>query len=154
VTAKITFVQFRADALIVDFDRRSGGNAWPNLPFNPGDPPDGGGIQYTLGLCFNLGGWYCSAAIQFWQGRELEAGAAPTSIPNTWYYDGRWAPMTGYLPANGESVGVFVIHGNVRGVSSSALLAARERSNIAVVPFDRGGGSSFSLSRLFLPFGR
>jgi len=147
VTAKMTLIQFRTDALIVDFDKRTGAGRWPNRPFNPGDPPDprGGGIQYTLGLCFNLGGWYCSAAIQFWQDRELEAGAAPSSIPQTWYYDARWAPMNGYLPATGEQVGVFVVAGNVRGVRSSGLLSTRERSNIAVVPFDRGNGSRFTL---------
>jgi hypothetical protein len=147
-TAKITFIQFRSDALIVDFDKRTGAGRWPNLPFNPGDPPGAGGIQYTLGLCFNIGGrWYCSAAVQFWQDRPLEAAAAPSSIPQTWYYDARrWGPMAGYLPAQGETVGIFVVAGNVRNVLNSSLLIARERSNIVLVPFDRGNGTVFTFS--------
>ena len=93
----------------MDFDKRTGSGRWPNFPFDPGGAPDpgGGGIQYTLGMCFNMSGhWYCSAAIQFWQDRDLEAGAAPSSIPQTWYYDSRWSPMNGYLPAQGETVGI------------------------------------------------
>jgi hypothetical protein len=155
-TAKITYIQFRSDALIVDFDKR---NEWPNFPFDPGGAPDpaGGGIQYTLGMCFNMSGhWYCSAAIQFWKGRELEAGAAPSSIPYTWYYDGRWAPMNGYLPAQGEMVGIFVVAGNVRNVHDGSLIATKERSSIVLVPFDRGNGTSFAFSngRRLLAAGR
>jgi hypothetical protein len=152
-TAKITFIQFRSDALIVDFDRRTGAGRWPNRPFNPGDPPGAGGIQYTLGMCFNISAqWYCSAAIQFWQDRPLEAAAAPSSIPQTWYYDARrWGPMTGYLPAQGEMVGIFVVAGNVRNISSSSLLLAKERSSIVLVPFDRGNGTVFTFSAGSLP---
>jgi hypothetical protein len=152
-TATITFIQFRSDALIVDFDKRTGPGRWPNLPFRPGDPANGGGIQYTLGMCFNLGGqWNCSAPIQFWQDRELEAAAAPSSIPQTWYYDGRWGPMAGYLPAQGEMVGIFVALGNVRSIHDSSLFLARERSNVALVPFDRGDGTVFTFATGRQPF--
>ena len=88
----------------------------------------------------------CRPAIQFWLGRDLEAGAAPSSIPSTWYYDGRWAPMNGYLPAQGETVGVFVVAGNVRNVHDGSQLATHERSNIVLVPFDRGNGSLFTFA--------
>jgi hypothetical protein len=152
-TAKITFIQFRSDALIVDFDRRTGAARWPNLPFNPGDPPGAGGIQYTLGMCFNISGqWYCSAAVQFWQDRPLEAAGAASNIPQTWYYDARrWGPMAGYLPAQGEMVGIFVVAGNVRNISSGSQLLTRQRSNIALVPFDRGNGPVFTFSAGSLP---
>lgn len=139
ITAKITSVQLRPDAMIVEFDKRLGPGAWPNRAFEAGQPPpaDGGGIQYTLGLCFNIGGrWYASAAIQFWQGRDLDGAASPSSIPQTWFYDGRWAPMNGYLPQDGEPVGFFVVAGNVRGLHDGSQ-ATRERSNIVLVPFKR-----------------
>jgi hypothetical protein len=147
-TTKITLIQFRPDALIVDFDKRAGDGHWPNLPFAPGGPVTGGGIQYTLGACFKIGGpWYCSAVIQFWEGRDLEAAAAPSSIPYTWYYDpGRWGAMTGYVPADGEIIGLFVTVGNTRGILSSDLLLAKERSNVALVPFDSGSGSTYTFS--------
>jgi len=147
-TSKITYIQFRADALIVDFDKRTGDGAWPNLPFTPGDPPDGGGIQYTLGMCFHIGSpWYCSAVVDFWEGRDLEAAAAPSSIPQTWFYDpGRWGPMAGYVPAQGETVGIFAAVGNVRNIRSSDLLLAKERTNVALVPFDNGSGTTYTFS--------
>lgn len=139
-TAKITVIDFLPNALIVDFDKRTGDGHWPNLPFEPGGPPGGGGIQYTLGMCFKINGqWFCSAVIQFWEGRDLEAAAAPSSVPQTWYYDpARWGPMVGYRPANDEIVGIFVTVGNTRGIRSSAGLLATERSNVVLVPW--GGG--------------
>jgi hypothetical protein len=145
-TAKITYIQFRPDALIVDFDKRTGPGAWPDLPFTPGGTTASGGIQYTLGMCFNQSNhWNCSAVIQFWTGRELEAAAAPSTIPVTWYYDpARWGPMAGYLPADGEMVGIFVTVGNTRGIKDSSLLLAKERSNVALVPFDSGHGSTYT----------
>jgi hypothetical protein len=147
-TTNITLIQFNSDALIVDFDKRVGPGRWPNLPFLPGDPNNGGGIQYTLGMCFKINGqWYCSAPIQFWQDRPLEAAAAPSSIPRTWFYDpARWGPMTGYQPSDGETVGIFVAVGNVRGLKDSSGLLAKERSNVALVPFDSGGGSTYTFS--------
>jgi hypothetical protein len=153
-TAKITFIQFQPDALIVDFTKRTGPGAWVNMPFFPGDPPGGGGIQYTLGMCENIGNhWYCSAVIQFWEGRELEAAAAPWSIPQTWYYDpARWGPMAGYLPADGELVGIFVTLGNTRGILSSAGLLATERSNVALVPFELGYNSIYQFGAGRLPY--
>jgi hypothetical protein len=147
-TSKITYIQFRSDALIVDFDKRTGDGAWVNLPFTPGDPPTGDGIQYTLGMCFHIGPtWYCSAPIQFWQGRDLTAAGAPSQIPALWYYDpARWGPMSGYVPAQGETVGIFAAVGNVRNILSSALLLAKERTNVALVPFDNGSGSTYTFS--------
>jgi hypothetical protein len=139
-TAKITLIDFLPNALMVDFDKRTGDNHWPNLPFDPGGPANGGGIQYTLGMCFKIGGqWYCSAVIQFWEGRDLEAAGAPSSIPDLWYYDPRrWGPMAGYRPAQDEIVGVFVTVGNTRNIRSSAGLLATERSNVVLIPW--GGG--------------
>lgn len=147
-TAKITFIQFRPDALIVDFDKRTGSGHWPDLPFFPGGSTAGGGIQYTLGACFNINKqWACSAVIDFWEGRDLEAAAAPSTIPVTWYYDpARWGPMAGYMPADGELVGIFVAVGNVRGIKDSGGLLAKERSNVALVPFDSGHGSVYTFS--------
>jgi hypothetical protein len=154
-TTNITLVQFRGDALIVEFDKRVGDGRWPNLPFDPGGRSDGGGIQYTLGMCFKINGqWYCSAVVNFWQDRELEAAAAPSSIPQTWYYDGRWGPMAGYLPAQGEMVGMFVVAGNVRNILSGSLSLMKERSGIVLVPFDRGNGSVITFSAGGLPLGR
>lgn len=136
VTATITEVQMRPDAMIVDFDRRDGPNAWPETV------PVGfeGGLQYTLGMCLNIGGqWYCSGVVQFWRGRELEAAASPSSIPVTWFYDpARWGPMSGFLPNCGDQVGFFVGQGDLRGRGTSDGNSIRERSNVQLVDFCGG----------------
>jgi hypothetical protein len=146
VTAHITFIQFRTDALLVDFDKRTGPDRWPNAPFTPGDRFTGDGVQYTLGMCLKVGGqWYCSAPIQFWQDRPLEAAAPPYTISRTWFYDpGRWGPMAGYQPADGETVGIFVAVGNIRNMKDSALMLFKERSNVVLVPFDNGSGTTYT----------
>jgi hypothetical protein len=54
--------------------------------------------------------------------------------------------MTGYMPADGETIGLFVTVGNTRGILSSDLLLAKERSNVALVPFDSGSGSTYTYS--------
>jgi hypothetical protein len=123
-TAKITSIDF-GNYFVVDFDKRTGGGRWPDVGFGTGD------LQYTLGLCFNLGGtWHCSAAIQFWAGRELEAGGPPGNIALDWYYDARWGAMTGHQPQNGETVGVFAAAGNLRDLGN---VIVKERTDVVMV---------------------
>jgi hypothetical protein len=130
-SAKITSVVFTGDAILTEFDRRTGPGQWPESGF---------GIQYTLGMCFNLDKrWHCSAAIQFWSGRDLEASGLPSEIAQNWFYDQRWGPMTGHQPSFGEQVGVFVVQGNVRDNAGQSSL--KERSNVAILPF---GGQYFA----------
>ena len=129
-TSKITSIDFSTGYINVDFDKREGPNQWPPAPF--GDGGDGQ-IQYTLGMCFNLGGrWYCSAAIQFWPGRELKASGPLVNVALDWYYDARWSPMTGHQPAIGELVGIFAANGNVRDSMSWAI---EQRTDVVLLPF-------------------
>ena len=126
-TAKITSIDFTSDAILVEFDRRQGPNAWSEVSFG------GGAIQYTLGMCLKIGAkWACSAAIQFWSGRDLEASGFPDRISADWFYDARWGIMQGHQPSQGEQVGIFVAHGNLR---DSANWAQEERSNVVIMPF-------------------
>jgi hypothetical protein len=146
-TAKITYIEFRPDALIVDFDRRDGPNRWPDAGFGAGS------LEYTLGLCFNIGGqWYCSAPIQFWYGRDLAAAAAPSSVHTTWFYDARWGPMNGYQPANGELVAIWAGEGNLRNSGNTYM----QRTNFVVVPWDNGNDSTYTFLKglLLRPFRR
>jgi hypothetical protein len=130
-TTKITSVVFTGDAILTEFDKRTGGNRWPESGF---------GIQYTLGMCFNLDKqWYCSAAIQFWSGRDLEASGLPHEIGVNWFYDARWGPMAHHQPSYGEQVGIFVVQGNVRDNAGQSSL--KERSNVVILPF---GGEYFA----------
>ena len=129
-TSKITSIDFSTGYILVDFDKRSGAGQWPPAPFGDGG---GGEIQYTLGMCFNMSGrWFCSAAIQFWPGRDLDASGPLVNVALDWFYDVRWKPMTGHQPAIGELVGIFAANGNVR---DSLSWATEQRTNIVLVPF-------------------
>jgi hypothetical protein len=134
-TATITSIVFDT-ALLVDFDARTGANGvgqWPEAGFGSG------GVQYTLGLCLNINNhWYCSAAIEFWTGRPLDAAGDPNAISKLWYYDARWGPMKGYQPSDGELVGVFVGQGNLRNLGNSY----KERSNVVLLNW----GQNYSLN--------
>jgi hypothetical protein len=125
-TGNITRVEF-GDFFIVDFDKRTGPGSWPDVGFG-----SDGSLQYTLGLCLNVGGnWHCSAAIQFWSGRDLEAGGSPDKIGIDWYYDPhRWGAMTGHQPQNGELVGVFAAAGNLR---DNGNVIVQERTEVLMV---------------------
>src|SRR5262249_681986 len=105
-----------------------------------------GSLQYTLGMCVNISGhWYCSAVVQFWYGRELTASAPPSLVGREWFYDvGRWGPMLGYQPSQGETVGLFVGSGNLRdggAFPQASCPRVCERSNVALVPWTNGVAS-------------
>jgi hypothetical protein len=126
-TATITSVEFNRSGMFVDFDRRTGGNKWPEVASH-----DFGPLQYTLGLCYKISGtWHCSAAIQFWDGRDLAESGPWENIPDNWYYDAaRWGPMAGYRPERGELVMVWAGQGNLRGTTGATQV---QRTNFAPV---------------------
>jgi hypothetical protein len=138
-TAKITSINFTGDAMEVDFDKRTGPNRWPDVPFGSGD------IEYTLGMCLDINKqWNCSAVVQFWYGRDLASTAPPANFYYEWWYNAvRWGPMAGYEPAEGEIVGVFVAAGNTRysGYTEATCPRVCERSNVQLVPFTTGYAS-------------
>jgi hypothetical protein len=141
-TAKITSVEFTGGAFLVDFDRRTGSNRWPDVT-----PPGwSGALQYTLGLCGNISGqWNCSAVVQFWFGRSLADSAPPHLVGVEWFYDPiRWPGMAGYQPRDGETVGLFVGSGNLRdggAFTQASCPRICERSNVAFVQW--GTSASF-----------
>jgi hypothetical protein len=126
-TSRVTSVVFTDDAILVDFDKRDGPDRWPDVGFG------GGALEYTLGMCVNIQGtWNCSATIQFWYGRDLEASGLPSYIAANWWYDARWGALQGYQPACGETVGIYAAAGNLR---DSGNVIAKERTNIVLMPF-------------------
>lgn len=140
--AKITSINVNPGAFEVDFDRRDGPGRWPDVT------PAGwsGALQYTLGMCVNINDhWYCSGIVQFWYGRSLSDSAPPSLVGREWFYDaGRWGPMVGYQPSEGELVGLFVGAGNLRdgnNLTRATCPAVCERSNVALIPWTNGGAS-------------
>jgi hypothetical protein len=126
-TSRVTSVVFTDDAILVDFDKRDGPDRWPDVGFGSG------ALEYTLGMCVNIQGtWNCSATVQFWYGRDLEASGLPSYIAANWWYDSRWGALQGYQPVCGETVGIYAAAGNLR---DSGNVIAKERTNIVLMPF-------------------
>lgn len=132
-TATITMADTAGPYIDVDFDKRDGPNRWPDEPFG------GGTIEYTLGMCLNIGGqWDCSAVVQFWNGRDIDAGGSVNQVGLNWFYDQRWGPLIGHQPAQGELVGLFVGSGNLRDRTAPGYVdcpTVCERSNVVLVPW-------------------
>ncbi len=147
-TAKITRVDYSDGYVVVDFDRRDGPNRWPDTPWGaPGDS-----VEYCLGMCLNINDhWYCSAPIQFWYGRELEAGGRANEVGINWFYPPAWGPMSGHQPADGEVVGIFVAEGSTRHDTDGSESIVHERSNVLLIPFGQnyssGGGANATVQR-------
>jgi hypothetical protein len=147
VTTTITDLEFQyngMDGIHVEFSKRDGPGSWPDVT-----PPGWtGSLQYTLGMAERINGrWYASAAIQFWRGLAQSGGnvGADQQVAKNWYYDGRWGAMAGYQPAAGETIGVFVVAGNVRGVTDDGTQSpVRERSNVVVVPMPTAAGAKYT----------
>jgi hypothetical protein len=143
VTTLITSVEFQykgADGVRVEFSKRDDGS-WPDVT-----PPGWTGpLEYTMGFAEKIGGkWYASAAIQLWRGLDASGGnvaedvvtkaqctafgsGSSCQVAKNWYYDSRWGALSGYQPATGEVIGVFVVAGNLRGVTDGSQSPVRER---------------------------
>jgi hypothetical protein len=126
-TANITRVDLTGGRIVVDFDKRLSPDHWPDVGFGDGS------LEYTLGVCLNINGtWNCSAVVQFWFGRELEAGGDVGNMAGEWFYDNRWGAMKGHQPAPGEVVGWFVAAGNLRDIGN---VITKERSKVLFLPY-------------------
>jgi hypothetical protein len=138
-TARITDLIMGPSGINVDFTKKNGPDRWPDI-FPPGFS---GPIQYCLGMAWKIDGqWYASAPIEMWNDRP-EGGGPPQDYALNWFYNpGRWAPMTFHQPSPGETIGFFVVAGDVRGFNSNQKL--QERSNVVMIPMPDGGGASFS----------
>jgi hypothetical protein len=138
-TARITTLIMGPTGINVDFTKKHGSDRWPDI-FPPGFS---GPIQYCLGLAFKIDGhWYASAPIEMWNDR-LEGGGPPQDYALNWFYNPiRWSPMTFHQPAVGETIGFFVVAGDVRGFNSNQKL--QERSNVVMVPMPDGGGATYT----------
>ncbi|HEY8089523.1 MAG TPA: hypothetical protein VIF09_16795 [Polyangiaceae bacterium] len=161
VTTQITDVEFQyqgADGVHVEFSKRDGTGSWPDVT-----PPGWTGpLEYTLGFAEYINGqWYASAAIEFWRGLPAAGGnvaedidtkaqctafgaASSCQVAKNWYYDGRWGALAGYQPATGEIIGVFVVAGNLRGVTDGSQSPVQERSNVVLVPMPGFAGAKYT----------
>jgi hypothetical protein len=138
-TARITTLVMGPNGINVDFTKKHGPDRWPDI-FPPGFA---GPIQYCLGLAFNIDGrWYASAPIEMWNERP-EGGGPPQDYALNWFYNPiRWAPMTFHQPQPGETIGFFVVAGDVRGFNINQKY--QERSNVVLVPMPDSHGATYT----------
>jgi hypothetical protein len=140
-TAQITALTLGPTGISIDFTKRFGAGSWPDIiPKN-----FTGYIEFTLGMALKIDGqWYCSAPIEFWRDRDI-GGGPPQDYALNWFYEpARWAPMTYHQPAVGETIGIFVVAGDMRG--TNATESVPERSNVVLVPMPGPGGASFTFT--------
>jgi hypothetical protein len=124
-TSAITTLYLRPSGVEIEFSKKDGPGRWPDVR-----PPGwDGDLQYTLGMCLNIGKWYCSATVQYWYGLK-ESGGEPWNYAMNWFYDPiRWAPMTGHQPAPGETIGFFVCAGDCRNNTRRSSPVERRTSS-------------------------
>ena len=135
VTTRIRVLDFRADGLFVDFDKKEGPGRWPDVTPAGWDGP----IQYTMWMVVNIGGrWYTSGGVEYWHGLARQGGP-PSRFTSNWYYSPEvWGLLATHQPAVGEQVGFFVTAGDQR---AKDVRGVTERSNVVMVSFpsDAGG---------------
>jgi hypothetical protein len=140
ITTSITEIELRSSGVRVEFSKKDGPGRWPDIT-----PPGwSGALQYTLGMCLNIGGqWYCSAVVEYWYGLQ-ESGGPPSQYAMNWFYaPERWAPMTFHQPAVGETIGFFVCAGDCRNNAAGDLSPVKERTNIVLVQMPTDGGALY-----------
>ncbi len=140
ITTALQTVDIRPQGVLVEFSKKDGPGRWPDVR-----PPGWSGtLEYTLGMCLNIGGqWHCSATIEYWHGLAY-GGGPPGEFAKNWFYDPiRWGPMSGHQPAVGETIGFFVCAGDCRNNLRGDLSPARERSNVVLVRMPDGNGATY-----------
>jgi hypothetical protein len=140
ITTALQVVDMGPGGISVQFSKKDGAGRWPDVTPPGWDGP----LQYTLGMCLNIGGrWHCSAVVEFWYGLD-RSGGPPWEYGTNWFYDPiRWGPMTGRQPAVGETIGIFVCAGDCRNNTRGTLSPVQERSNVVLVKQPPNSGAVY-----------
>lgn len=142
VTGSISSVSIIGNDTRVECNKISPANSSPPPAAGLWPAPAAFPIQYTIWILLQIGGvWYASGFIEMWVGRPATA----TPIGANWLnyaYDGRWGPMTGYVPTPGSIMGFFLSAGSARGHSD--VYSVRERSEVVQLVLPDANGAIFS----------
>lgn len=161
ITTTITRAVIGTDGVDVQFDKRDGPNRWPDTP-DLSHVCDANGncamgpLEYSVGLVLRVNGqWIAASPIEFWNGRPPQGTGQIQDqtvtckdgfgqIHCNWFYDaGRWPGLADARPLPGDTVGLYVVAGDVR----NNVFSVRERSNIVtfVLP-PTGVGRAFDFA--------
>lgn len=132
VTASITSLAMSGGTFHIDYTKRCG---WPGVDI-------GGALQEaTIWMFEKIGGqWYGTGAERLRPCQADKGLARPSDIASGWFYSPQWAPMTGYVPARGETVGFMVTAGSTRADGNAPV---RERSGVVLVAWPGDGGGAW-----------
>jgi hypothetical protein len=132
VTSTITSIVFSPGTFHIDHTKRG---QWPGVDI-------GGALQEsTIWVFENINGqWYGTGGERLRPGQTDKGLDRPSDIASGWFYNAFWAPMTGYVPRPGETVGFMVTAGSTRADSNAPV---KERSGIVLISFPSDGGGSY-----------
>jgi len=132
ITASITSLSMSGGTFHVDYTKRC---QWPGVDI-------GGALQEaTIWMFEKIGGqWYGTGAERLRPCQADKGLGRPSDIATGWFYSPQWAPMTGYVPARGETVGFMVTAGSTR---ADQRAPAQERTGVVLVPWPGDGGGSW-----------
>jgi hypothetical protein len=129
VTAQITSIVFSPGNLHLDYSQNC---SWPSADIG------GGTLQEaTIWIFEKIGGvWYGTGGERLRPCQTDKGLNNPSDIATGWFYSSQWAPMTGYVPAPGETVGFMVTDGSTRADNNAPV---HERSGVVLIPFPANG---------------
>jgi len=132
VTSTITSLSMSGGTFHIDHTKRCG---WPGVDI-------GGALQEaTIWMFEKIGGqWYGTGAERLRPCQADKGLARPSEIATGWFYSAQWAPMSGYVPARGETVGFMITAGSTRADANAPV---RERSGVVLIPWPGDGGGSW-----------
>ena len=124
ITTTITSFGFRPDTIFIDHTQRG---QWPPVVI----APDGTTQEATIWIFFRIGGvWYGTGGERLRPNQTEKQLTKASDVGPGWLYDSnRWGPMTNYVPAVGEYVGVMVVAGSTRSDANSPV---QERSKVSL----------------------
>ena len=138
ITASITSLSMSGGTFHLDYTKRC---QWPGVDI-------GGALQEaTIWMFEKIGGqWWMAPAQRLRPCQADKALARPSDIASG-FYSAQWAPMTGYVPARGETVGFMVTAGSTRATrgrrrkSGPAWCSSRGQATAVAAGRRSSGGS-------------
>ena len=129
VTAQITSIVFSPGNLHLDY---SANCQWPSADIG------GGTLQEATIWIFEKinGQWYGTGGERLRPCQTDKGLNNASDIATGWFYSSNWAPMTGYVPQVGETVGFMVTEGSTRADNNAPV---HERSGVVLIPFPANG---------------
>ncbi|MDE2142986.1 MAG: hypothetical protein KGJ84_11310 [Elusimicrobia bacterium] len=126
ITSNISDVSFPKGQIHVDHTKLG---KWPPVVI----ASDGTTQEATIWIFFKIHGqWYGAGGERLRPKQTTKELSAPSAIGPGWFYSNSWAPMAGYVPQPGETVGWMITAGSERADNREKV---KERTAVIIQPF-------------------